>query len=515
MNEDEWTTVRSRHTARGRSGFGTRGQSRGQHISNQFSTTSRGNGRGSNTWRSGGGHQQQQPQQGTNDDTLQHNGFSVLRNTSLSNRSDPNINRHLSSSDESESSENESVTNDAQENSLPPYHITLSVRCPFPDCLLEEPLTTSTALVDHLKLVHKLQFVNFHHVYMILESYLDYWAKKVAEKGVENVGRKEAGEEGEIYFIDPGKMPQDKELRERLQHEKLNEILAIQARERIEEARHERKCLFCKNICENRAVLFRHMFDEHNFNIGLADNLVNVNEFLEILEKKLAGLQCIYCEKVFVTSTVLRKHMRKKKHFKINARNRIYDQFYVINYLEPGMNWETFERERYDSDEDRKDDSWEDWNEIVEPDPTVCLFCELVANSPKEASLHMKQKHNFDLHGVQREMGLGFYKMIALINYIRHKTSINSCMSCNASFDTLPQLTEHMEKQNCFSKVPDLNHAFWTDPHYLFPTYENDPLLTGVEEAVGSEENSGDELLQIPENIVIVPENKKEEFAQI
>ena len=49
--------------------------------------------------------------------------------------------------------------------------------------------------------------------------------------------------------------------------------------------------------------------------------------------------------------------------------------------------------------------SWEDWNEIVEPDPTVCLFCELVANSPKEASLHMKQKHNFDLHGVQREMG--------------------------------------------------------------------------------------------------------------
>ena len=49
--------------------------------------------------------------------------------------------------------------------------------------------------------------------------------------------------------------------------------------------------------------------------------------------------------------------------------------------------------------------SWEDWNEIVEPDPTVCLFCELVAISPKEASLHMKQKHNFDLHGVQRQMG--------------------------------------------------------------------------------------------------------------
>jgi hypothetical protein len=25
--------------------------------------------------------------------------------------------------------------------------------------------------------------------------------------------------------------------------------------------------------------------------------------------------------------------MRKKKHFKISARNRIYDKYYVINYL--------------------------------------------------------------------------------------------------------------------------------------------------------------------------------------
>lgn len=37
-----------------------------------------------------------------------------------------------------------------------------------------------------------------------------------------------------------------------------------------------------------RAVLFKHMFAEHNFNIGLPDNLVNVNEFLELLENKLS-----------------------------------------------------------------------------------------------------------------------------------------------------------------------------------------------------------------------------------
>jgi hypothetical protein len=37
----------------------------------------------------------------------------------------------------------------------------------------------------------------------------------------------------------------------------------------------------------NRTILFRHMFMEHNFNIGLPDNLVNVNDFLAILEDKL------------------------------------------------------------------------------------------------------------------------------------------------------------------------------------------------------------------------------------
>ena len=36
-----------------------------------------------------------------------------------------------------------------------------------------------------------------------------------------------------------------------------------------------------------RTILFKHMFAEHNFNIGLPDNLVNVNEFLDMLEAKL------------------------------------------------------------------------------------------------------------------------------------------------------------------------------------------------------------------------------------
>ena len=37
-----------------------------------------------------------------------------------------------------------------------------------------------------------------------------------------------------------------------------------------------------------RTSLFKHMFSEHNFNIGLPDNLVYVTEFLDTLEAKLS-----------------------------------------------------------------------------------------------------------------------------------------------------------------------------------------------------------------------------------
>lgn len=48
--------------------------------------------------------------------------------------------------------------------------------------------------------------------------------------------------------------------------------------------------------------------------------------------------------------------MRKKKHFKIASKNRQYDRFYVINYLEPGKNWESFENDNYDSEDEKRDE---------------------------------------------------------------------------------------------------------------------------------------------------------------
>lgn len=116
----------------------------------------------------------------------------------------------------------------------------------------------------------------------------------------------------------------------------------MQHRERYNH-QFKRKCLFCKQVSEDRKAYFQHMFDIHGFNIGLPDNLVNVHTLLDILDAKIREYViylnqqsrnvCIYCERIFKDYSVLKLHMRKKKHFKINARNKDYDKFYIINYL--------------------------------------------------------------------------------------------------------------------------------------------------------------------------------------
>ncbi|KAJ3160571.1 hypothetical protein HDU86_000328 [Geranomyces michiganensis] len=361
--------------------------------------------------------------------------------------------------------------------------------CPMPDCPPHtEPTTNPTVALDHLRDAHRLEVKNAHHVLPYLDKYIEHYAKLVAEKGVDAVALKIESKESDSssatsaspsYILGHDSDLDDKSFREKLQREKLTQMLKIQEKERLEDPTHPRKCLFCKVQCENRTLLFKHMFSEHGFNIGLPDNLVEVSEFLETLQKKLAGLQCLYCEKIFKTAAVLRKHMRKKKHFKINPRNRGYDRFYIINYLEPGKNWEAFENEKYESDEDRKEEEWEDWNEDDDSlaSSTMCLFDELVFPTALAAHEHMCSAHAFDLRQIREERNLDFYGAIRLINFIRKQTSYCTCYSCRKAFDTIEEMTAHMEAQKHFNGVPSEDADLWSDPQYLFPCYENDPLL--------------------------------------
>ena len=70
------------------------------------------------------------------------------------------------------------------------------------------------------------------------------------------------------------------------------------------------------------------------------------------------SLQCLYCERTFRDHPTLKDHMRKKQHKKINPQNKVYDRFYVINYLELGKSWEEVQSED-DRDIIKTEEKWE------------------------------------------------------------------------------------------------------------------------------------------------------------
>ena len=48
--------------------------------------------------------------------------------------------------------------------------------------------------------------------------------------------------------------------------------------------------------------------------------------------------------------------MRKKSHKRLNPKNRVYDRFYVINYLELGKNWQVVQSETEKDSRDNSDE---------------------------------------------------------------------------------------------------------------------------------------------------------------
>lgn len=76
------------------------------------------------------------------------------------------------------------------------------------------------------------------------------------------------------------------------------------------------------------------MREGHGLHIGHPDNLVNSEKLLNSLEQTMGLGVCIYCEKKFPSTLILRKHMRKKKHFSVHPQNKVYDQYYIVNYLD-------------------------------------------------------------------------------------------------------------------------------------------------------------------------------------
>ncbi|XP_027141698.1 zinc finger protein 277 [Larimichthys crocea] len=361
-------------------------------------------------------------------------------------------------------------------------------------CPESVPLLQKDVLLKHLLLEHKLVVADVKLI-ADLPKYMLYWKGRFLEQPVTDfcsvIKTNSTGpvEKQEDYFLLCDVLPEDRILRERLQQKRLEEVLEQQQVERDDNSFHH-LCMFCsEEFTGNRSSLLNHMAREHSFSIGLPDNIVYCKQFLDTLQSKLDNLQCLYCEKTFRDKTTLKDHMRKKAHRRINASNREYDRFYVINYLELGKTWEEVQSEDDRELADDEDDDWSDWQ--AHPVSAVCLFCDHQSETMEQIYTHMKEAHDFDLHKLRTELNLKFYQQVKLVNFIRRQIHQNRCYGCQEKFDSRENVLRHVVAEGHVMKLPDV--SIWNQPQYYFPTYENDALLCTLSDSDESDDKTHSE----------------------
>ncbi|TDH09867.1 hypothetical protein EPR50_G00092610 [Perca flavescens] len=375
--------------------------------------------------------------------------------------------------------------------------------CPL--CPESVPLRDKDVLLKHLLLGHKLVIADVKLI-ADLPKYMLYWKGRFLEQPLTDfcsvIKTNSTGpvEKQEDYFLLCDVLPEDRDLREKLQQKRLEEVLEQQQQERDDRSFH-RLCMFCsEEFTGNRSSLLNHMAREHSFGIGLPDNIVYCDQFLDTLQSKLDNLQCLYCEKTFRDKTTLKDHMRKKAHRRINANNSTYDRFYVINYLELGKTWEEVQSEDDRELLDDEDDDWSDWQ--AHPVSAVCLFCDHQSETMDQIYTHMKEAHGFDLHYLRTELNLRFYQQVKLVNFIRRQIHQSRCYGCQQTFPSRDEVLHHIVSEGHVMKLPDA--STWNQPQYYFPTYENDGLLCTLSDSdddESGERHRGEDVPVIAEDL--------------
>ena len=303
------------------------------------------------------------------------------------------------------------------------------------------------------------------------QNYFLHWKNRLknhklsdfCHKILTNCGPKDFGPKEEYYLLSDS-LPEDKEVRQKLKYVKLKQLLLRLEFER-KDCNFERNCLFCNKVFRgNRKDLFSHMSEAHNFRPGHPDNMVNVREFLDLIESKMNNLQCLMCENIFKDRVALREHMRKKNHRKLNPQNKEYDKFYLINYTELNMNWIKIHQEADDVDED----DFEGWPE--KEGPGFCFFCSQAFNSVSAIFDHMKEKHSFDFLALCKSKSLSFYEKAKMINYIR--SEVNRLRNCNTQ--------ESTASVEAYVIDAIQEGVIWNQPQYYFPTLKDDLVLRHI-----------------------------------
>ncbi|NBO25143.1 MAG: hypothetical protein EBU93_07950, partial [Chlamydiae bacterium] len=264
----------------------------------------------------------------------------------------------------------------------------------------------------------------------------------------------------------------DLEVRQQIHLKMLNGLLETQQIERNTVHKRPRTCLFCSEICSNLPDLFGHMFHEHHFNIGLLDNLIFVESFLNDLEEMIKlKKQCVFCKELFRSGTCFRKHLKSKNHYKINAKDERWDRFYLVNYV--NLSKSSIKNAEKDDgpEEENGIDEWDDLKDELDL-KTQCLFCDEVLEDPEGCFEHMKSEHGFCLTDIQKRNKLTFYDTMKLINYFRH------CQRHEISVFGPDEDIKDLRSRFLESQIPE--SKFWNKPEFYFPVYEEDPLLTAI-----------------------------------
>ncbi|PRP73201.1 zinc finger protein [Planoprotostelium fungivorum] len=346
-------------------------------------------------------------------------------------------------------------------------------------------------MLEHLLVSHHFVLADADKI-PYLPGYLTFWREQYKGKNVEeyatSILTRDKGDE-QMYYLLGDVLPLDRQIRTRLRNERLDYLLKKSQEERSEQ-HFSRKCLFCRKWLGNREEYFSHMLQTHSFNIGRPDNLVNVHLLLNVLQSKLNSCICIFCEKKFVDWDTLKLHMRKKRHLRIDAQNKEYDPFYIINYLEDGKDWQLMQSdEDDDADEELTNGSGDvqaDWDDLddreeTESEQVHCLFCSGLYHSTDDVLHHMLMQHQFDLLQLKAKMKLDFYGCIRVINYIREQVKQKKT------------ITAVLDRMHYGMTIGDsIPKRFVCNMHnrYLIPSIKGDPLLHTVEglEIEGEEE---------------------------
>ncbi|KAK4320956.1 hypothetical protein Pmani_008210 [Petrolisthes manimaculis] len=342
-------------------------------------------------------------------------------------------------------------------------------------------------LLQHLLVCHRFTIAEVEQV-ADLRQYVLYWGKL---RGVDihdycvviNTNCLPGDRSPtESYYLLCDKLPEDRHLRHTLTKMKLRFIVEQKEKER-NDVTFSRPCIYCRRTIGGGVTqVLHHLTNQHSFTIGNPDNIVYGAQLLDLLHDKLTNLVCLCCEKVFRSFKMLRQHMRKHQHRCLNPKNKVYDKFYLRNYLRPGTPWEETKRElerESDTESLGEGDGETEWREDDTP-PTTCLFCQYTTlKIPGGLFHHMRLHHNFDFELATNTFT--FYQKVKIVNYIRTCIKEKRCPHCCLVFGSPEYLEQHLSQQAGHCNLPNINTP-WNLPQFHIPVFENDGLLLHLED---------------------------------